>query len=74
MNQKLVAVANPERLVSVTVAADSLGVSVHTIRWWAQRGFIGSNKLGARRLIPESEITRLIEESRKPASKELLAA
>ena len=63
-----------ERLVSVDEAAYRLGVSPWTIRWWIQEGRIASNKLGARRLIPESEIERLIAESRRPARRELQAA
>jgi excisionase family DNA binding protein len=63
-----------ERLVPVDEAAYRLGVSPWTIRWWIQQGRIASNKLGARRLIPVSEIERLIAESRRPARRELQAA
>jgi excisionase family DNA binding protein len=76
MNQK--PEASPERLIPIWEAADRLGVSPYTIRYWVQHGRIASHKLGepgkkaGRRLIPLSEIERLIEESRQPATKEML--
>lgn len=56
-----------ERLAQIPEAANRLGVSVWTLRAWIQAGTITSNKLGGRRLIPVSEIERLIEQSRVPA-------
>jgi excisionase family DNA binding protein len=56
-----------ERLAQIPEAAHRLGVSPWTIRYWIQLGKIGSNKLGSRRLVPVSEIERLIAESRVPA-------
>lgn len=56
-----------ERLAPIPEAAQTLGVSVWTIRKWVQLGTITSNKLGGRRLIPISEIRRLIESTRVPA-------
>lgn len=60
------------RLLSVDEAAYLLGVSPWTIRDWIKRGLLGSNKLGSRRLVPETEINRLIEASAKPARRERL--
>ena len=47
--------------------ARRLGVSIWTLRDWIANGKITSHKLGGRRLIPVSEIERLIEKSRQPA-------
>lgn len=52
-------------LISVERAAELLGdLSPWTIRKWILEGKILSNKLGRRRLVPLSEIDRLIEESK----------
>lgn len=59
-----------ERLRSIPDTAERLGVSPWTVRWWIQEGKIASNKLFGRRLIAESEIQRLIAESRVPARAE----
>ena len=67
-----------DRLVPIPEAARALGVADRTVRWWAQIGKITTHKFGepgsraGRRLIPLSEINRLIEESRipRPASAE----
>jgi excisionase family DNA binding protein len=56
-----------DRLTGLESAAKRLGVSVWTLRAWIQQGRIASNKLGGRRLIPESEINRLIAASHVPA-------
>jgi excisionase family DNA binding protein len=61
-----------DRLVPIGNAAESLGVSTNTLRWWVQIGKIGSNKPGRQRLIPVSEINRIILESRVPARPEYL--
>lgn len=63
-----------ERLATVFEAADRTGLSHWTIRLWIQHGKIVSHKLGGRRLVPVSEIERLINESRVPARRELQAA
>jgi excisionase family DNA binding protein len=57
-----------DRLLSVDEAAETLGLSSWTIRAWIGSGRIGSTKLGSRRLIPSSEVTRLITEGTTPAS------
>lgn len=61
---------NPERLAPIPEAANRWGVSPWTVRYWIQIGKIASHKLGSRRLVPVSEIDRLITESRVPARAE----
>lgn len=57
-------------LVPIPEAAQVWGVSIWTVRAWIQGGKITSNKLGGRRLIPLSEVRRLIETTRVPARSE----
>jgi len=52
-----------DSLVNIKDAAEILAISPWTIRAWIAAGKISSAKLGARRLIPESEINRLLAES-----------
>jgi excisionase family DNA binding protein len=52
-----------DRLVSIKDAAAILAISPWTVRAWVTQGRISSAKLGARRLIPESEINRLLSEA-----------
>jgi excisionase family DNA binding protein len=52
-----------DRLVSIKDAAAILAISPWTVRAWVTQGKISSAKLGARRLIPESEINRLLAEA-----------
>lgn len=52
-----------DRLVSIKDAAAVLAISPWTVRAWITQGKISSAKLGARRLIPESEINRLLTET-----------
>ena len=47
-------------LYSIDRAAALLSVSQWTIRKWLAQGRIASRKLGARRLVPSSEISRII--------------
>lgn len=54
-------VPEEDRLVGLDTAAGWLGLSVWTLRKWVQEGRIRSAKLGSRRLIPVSEVRRLIE-------------
>lgn len=56
------------------IAARALGVAERTIRWWLQIGKLASNKpsgdpasRAGRRLVPVSEVNRIITESRVPA-------
>lgn len=55
--------ANQERVYSIDTAAELLAVSPWTIRKWVADRKITSAKLGARRVIPASEIKRIITES-----------
>ena len=54
-----------ETLVSIEKIAKALDVSPWTIRLWISRGKIRSAKLGSRRLVPRSEIERLIRDNLK---------
>jgi excisionase family DNA binding protein len=56
-----------ERLLSVVMVAEHLGVSPWTIRVWIKQGKLGSAKLGTRRLVPQSEVTRFLASSFTPA-------
>lgn len=58
-------------LVSIEETALCLGVTPATIRSWILKKKIGSNKLGGRRLIPQSEVMRLIRETYEPAAQSL---
>ena len=50
------------KLFSMRQAADILGIRYQTIRRWATEGRIDSVKLGARRLVAESTLKRLVAE------------
>ncbi len=63
-----------ERLLSIDDTAICLGLSPWTIRAWLRDGKLNSHKIGKRRLIPASEVARLLEQTFKPASKELAFA
>lgn len=56
-----------DKLISVSKTAEILGISPWTIRAWIAQGKLGSAKLGSRRLVPESEIERLIGDASVPA-------
>jgi excisionase family DNA binding protein len=56
-----------QRLLSIKDFAASLGISVWTVRGWAYRGRIASVKLGARMMIPTTELDRVINENLRPA-------
>ena len=49
-----------DNLLSVEKAAEVLSISPWTVRAWIAKGRLGSTKLGSRRLIPQSEIEKLI--------------
>ncbi len=55
-----------ENLNPVKDAARRLGISVWTLRKKAYQGAITSVKIGAKLLIPESEIERMIREGLRP--------
>ena len=56
-----------ERLVSFDAGAERLGLHAATLRLWAYQRKIASVKLGRRRLVPESEIDRLVATNLVPA-------
>jgi excisionase family DNA binding protein len=51
-----------DELHGLDKVAERLDVSIWTIRKWCQEGRLSSIRLGARRLIRESEIQRVIAE------------
>jgi excisionase family DNA binding protein len=55
-----------QRLLSVKDFGALLGVSLWTIRAWAYKGRVASVKLGARMMIPTTELDRLIAENLRP--------
>jgi excisionase family DNA binding protein len=57
-----------ERLLSIGMVAEHLGVSPWTIRVWIKQGKLGSAKLGTRRLVPQSEVMRFLASSFTPAT------
>jgi excisionase family DNA binding protein len=59
-------VATTQRLLSVKDFGALLGVSLWTVRGWAYKGRVASVKLGARMMIPTSELDRLITENLRP--------
>ena len=63
-------VQNVERLHGLDSVAERLNVSIWTVRRWVQTGGLSSLKLGARRLITESEVQRAMAEGlqTRPAS------
>lgn len=54
-------------LLSVDRTAELLSVSPWTVRAWIAQGRIGSAKLGSRRLVPQSEIDKLVSNASIPA-------
>ncbi len=55
-----------EILFPVNQAAQQLGISVWTLRKKIYKGELGSVKIGAKLLISESEMNRLIQEGTRP--------
>jgi excisionase family DNA binding protein len=55
-----------EVLQPVKAAARRLGISIWTLRKKAYEGEVASVKIGAKLLIPESEIERMIREGLRP--------
>jgi excisionase family DNA binding protein len=49
------------QLVALSEAARMLGVSVYTVRRLVARGEVAAVNVGARRLIPASEIERIVQ-------------
>ena len=57
----------PEQLLSVEETASLLSISTWTVRAWVRSGRLSSVKLGARVLLPASEIQRVIDGARRLA-------
>lgn len=57
----------PAPLLSLRDAAKRLGLSIWTLRAWAERGRIATVKLGSRVLVRDAEIQRVIAEGTRPA-------
>lgn len=55
--------ANIARVYSIEIAAEMLAISPWTVRKWIADKKITSCKIGSRRVIPASEIKRIINES-----------
>ena len=49
------------QLVGLSEAAKTLGVSVYTIRRLVARGDVAAVNVGARRLVPVSEVERIVQ-------------
>lgn len=62
-----------QRLLSIEATAEQLSISPWTVRAWIAQGKLGSAKLGSRRLVPQSEVERLITEASIPALKSIYA-
>lgn len=56
-----------QKLVSISEAADRLGLKAVTVRQWAAARKLARVKLGRRVLIPEADIERIIAASTIPA-------
>lgn len=56
-----------QKLLPVKDFAQSLGVSIWTVRSWCYSGRISSVKLGAKLLVPIEERERIIRENTRPA-------
>jgi excisionase family DNA binding protein len=56
-----------DNLLSVEKTAEVLSISPWTVRAWITKGKLGSTKLGSRRLVPQSEIEKLIANGRMAA-------
>jgi excisionase family DNA binding protein len=60
--------AQPVRLLSVTDAADALGLSVDVIRRLIRRSELGCVRVGRRVLVHPDDLTQFIEDHRLVAS------
>jgi len=56
-----------EKMLSISEVAGRLGLAPVTVRAWAAARRIASVKLGRARRIPESEVSRLLQENLIPA-------
>jgi len=58
-----------ENLFSVDQAAKALAVSHWTLRYWLKTGKLRGAKVGARRVIRESELQRLVVDDPRPRAR-----
>ena len=61
----------PRLAYSLTEAAQALGVSVRSVRYLMQQGTLGFAKLGRRRVIPVSELEKLLRQATVKATARL---
>lgn len=54
------------RMIGVAPAAETLGISVWTLRNWCYQGKCASYKIGDRLMLDEEELNRIMDESRRP--------
>jgi len=59
------------KLVTIQEAAETLGLSVWTLRSWAYAGRICSHKLGKRLMISRLELDRIMSEAERPRLKDI---
>ena len=56
-----------EQMLSIDSVAELLSVSPWTVRLWIKQGKLGSAKLGTRRVVPQSEVERFVDNATVPA-------
>jgi excisionase family DNA binding protein len=64
--------SNMRRNFSLQEAASALGISVHTLRAWKRQGRLGYLQMGRRILIPEAEVTKLLQNNYMPPRNDLV--
>ena len=57
------------KLLTVQEAAQTLNLSVWTLRSWAYAGRISSHKLGKRLMVSQDELDRILAETERPRLK-----
>ena len=58
------------KLLTIQEAADTLSLSVWTLRSWAYAGRISSHKLGKRLMVSREELDRIVAETERPRLKD----
>jgi excisionase family DNA binding protein len=59
-----------EKLLSISEAAEQLGLSIHTVRSWVQKRQIRHYKLGRRVLISPESLELILKETERPCLKD----
>jgi excisionase family DNA binding protein len=59
-----------QKLLTIQEAADTLSLSVWTLRSWAYAGRISSHKLGKRLMVSQEELNRILAETERPRLKD----